>query len=216
MKKVLVVIVFFIVFFASVAYSEDLTITTYYPSPHGSYNELSANRLSINTDSVASNNGVIRFNPVDIASDGNEGELYYDSSEHKFKYMNNTSGWKYLGSTNIDFTPALNGTVVTYTPGAKGSDYVTIVIDNSAFPATGAILSFDKTSDDDDLVLQIATNQGSERRLGRVFAQTLSGRVQATGDWVIVPLVDGGIKAKTIDIEGTPDPVNIRVIAWIK
>ncbi len=100
--KLLLLVLIFLIGFPFLLLAEDLTITTYYPSPYGSYNELTSNRLSINITDAASNDGVIRFNPVDIASDGNEGEIYYDSSEHKFKYMNNTAGWKPLsGSGNV-------------------------------------------------------------------------------------------------------------------
>ncbi len=47
MKKGMLVLSFFIVLSFSFVYSEDLTITTYYPSPYGSYNELRTNMLAV-------------------------------------------------------------------------------------------------------------------------------------------------------------------------
>ncbi len=89
MKKVLVAIVFFIVFFASVVYSEDLTITTYYPSPHGSYNELFANYLEL---------GLIDSPPGIGSSCDKEGQVLYNRLV-KNVYLCDGSNWKLLGGS---------------------------------------------------------------------------------------------------------------------
>ncbi len=49
MNKVLLISLFLVVLFSSVVYSEELTITTYYPSPYGSYNELRVNMIAVGT-----------------------------------------------------------------------------------------------------------------------------------------------------------------------
>ncbi len=38
---------------SSIALAEDITITTYYPSPYGSYNELATNKLAVDVTNVA-------------------------------------------------------------------------------------------------------------------------------------------------------------------
>jgi len=154
MKKIYLIL-FLLVFFSGLAFSEDLTITTYYPSPHGSYNELSANRLSINTDSVASNNGVIRFNPVDIASDGNEGELYYDSSEHRFKYRDNTTGWKNIIGGGPDYD---SGWVYDYRTPSHSTTF-TFPAAFTNFPSQ--IMIWFATSIDPTVVYPVRTEPGT-------------------------------------------------------
>lgn len=81
---------------------ESITITTYYPSPYGSYDQLSTNKLVVGS-SVASdqpkNNGSIRLMPQgDPAtwSPGQPGEFAYSSSKDDL-YHYNGSAWVAAG-----------------------------------------------------------------------------------------------------------------------
>jgi hypothetical protein len=77
--------------------SEEITFTTYYPSPYGSYRELDANYINI--INTPNDPGMINFLPgsAPAAGVGSEGSLYYDSTLHKFMYKNNTGSWGPLG-----------------------------------------------------------------------------------------------------------------------
>jgi len=80
MKKVLSVIAVlavFLVVLPLMVLAEELTITTYYPSPAGSYNELSTN--------------IFDLSPVSRPAD-KEGRIYYDSIT-KSLYLYNGSDW---------------------------------------------------------------------------------------------------------------------------
>jgi hypothetical protein len=72
---------------------ENITITTYYPSPYGSYNELSTNRLVIGKTDAPKDDGVVKFQPLSSApaNSSSEGALYYNSSRHAFQYHNGPS-----------------------------------------------------------------------------------------------------------------------------
>ncbi len=78
---------------AAFAQEESFTITTYYPSPYGSYNELKVGR---SVTYMPVNNYASLPNP-------REGELVYNGPDRKFYYWDG-SGWKVLGggSTNCD------------------------------------------------------------------------------------------------------------------
>jgi len=78
-------ILFFLALFALPVYSqqqEQITITTYYPSPTGSYNELSTNIFTLSPQ---------RNRPA-----GEEGRIYYDNSTKTIFYYNGTE-WIELG-----------------------------------------------------------------------------------------------------------------------
>ena len=65
-----ILLIFFLLFFCSICvFAEDLTITTYYPSPYGSYNALQANRLG-----VGDNNGDSALTFADVPT--NPGEVW--------------------------------------------------------------------------------------------------------------------------------------------
>jgi hypothetical protein len=87
------------------AEEESLTITTYYPSPYGSYNELQSNKVAIGdtnddgqltADDQPSTDGNIRLKPQsgspDDWSSGEIGEIAYSSSEDAL-YHYNGSEW---------------------------------------------------------------------------------------------------------------------------
>ena len=59
-----------IVINCSVLFAEEITITTYYPSPYGSYNDLTANQMKIG--STYSGSG-IAFEPNGLLVEGNVG-----------------------------------------------------------------------------------------------------------------------------------------------
>lgn len=94
-KNALCLIAF--IFFISSAFAEDITITTYYPSPYGSYNELQL------------------FPHVPQAADCNaarEGTLAYDSSgSGTLKVCKNAAGWVWqpVGGGGDQFTMACLG-----------------------------------------------------------------------------------------------------------
>jgi len=82
---------------------ETLTITTYYPSPQGTYDELRANKMVIGSfTAVSPSKGAVTFTPVSTPASFSEGTLYYDNNEHGFKYRNNT-GWQSMASGGIDY-----------------------------------------------------------------------------------------------------------------
>lgn len=70
--------------FAAVIFAEDTTITTYYPSPYGSYNELQLYPHPA---------------PVTTCDAGHKGTMYYDSDDNKIKVCNGAN-W-----VNIVFSP---------------------------------------------------------------------------------------------------------------
>ena len=113
--KTIRLILFFLLFSAAGTFAdESITITTYYPSPYGAYNELSANKLIIGAGlSSPTADGVLRFRPADLSGRCYEGELYYDYSEHILKFCDNTSTWKSLavGGTVGGVSELLPGTL---------------------------------------------------------------------------------------------------------
>lgn len=103
-RKILFLILCVIFLACFNAFAEDITITTYYPSPYGAYNELGSNKISIGKNSTTqnfdspANNGSIRFNQVLSSSplpSGTAGELAYFGADG-FKYHNG-SAWQSLG-----------------------------------------------------------------------------------------------------------------------
>jgi hypothetical protein len=92
----------------SIFADESLTITTYYPSPYGSYNELSANKIKVGNTTVpaAAQSGMIRFENRTIqpaAAPSVEGAIYYNRIDKEFKYSDGGVGWKTMGNL-VSFT----------------------------------------------------------------------------------------------------------------
>ena len=86
-KSIIAFIVSLIIFPLSIACAqEELVITTYYPSPFGSYNELTTNMFNLA--------------PQATQPAGQEGRMYYDSNEHTVFYHNGTD-WIGLGGREI-------------------------------------------------------------------------------------------------------------------
>lgn len=109
-------LVSFLLFLCSVyVFAEDITVTTYYPSPYGSYNQLATNRLAVGDTNTSGRldaadqppeDGQIYtarsviFKPQSSDPNANKvtGELIYNSSENKFKYYDG-SGWVAAGGS---------------------------------------------------------------------------------------------------------------------
>ena len=109
LKILLICLVF--IFFAVLTFAqESITITTYYPSPYGVYNEMRANKMVIGDPDSSStptpSDGAVTFNPLSAApTTFSEGSLYYDDSADNFKYYDG-SAWKEMGG------PSLGGSVM--------------------------------------------------------------------------------------------------------
>lgn len=113
-------------FCASFCYAEEqITITTFYPSPYGSYNALQTNKLAVGdannddflTDADQPNrSGDIRFKPQTGNPNnwpvGEEGQLAYSQVNDEF-YHSNGSEWVAQGG----------GTTVMYLSCAWGTDH---------------------------------------------------------------------------------------------
>jgi hypothetical protein len=90
------------------AASDSLTITTYYPSPHGAYDEMRANKIVIGDVAGASiidpADSTLTLNPLNNAPLGSisEGAMYYDRTEHGFKYWDGSGSWKDLGGGGVE------------------------------------------------------------------------------------------------------------------
>ncbi|MCK4809768.1 MAG: hypothetical protein KAS99_02380 [Candidatus Omnitrophica bacterium] len=98
-KKILKItpLFFVIAFFCFAGEGEKITITTYYPSPYGVYNEMKTRKLIVgDIDEDSPERGVIRFESLAEPLTGEEGDLYHDSLERKFMYYAEGS-WKPLG-----------------------------------------------------------------------------------------------------------------------
>jgi len=93
--------------FAQEESTESITITTYYPAPFGVYNEMRANKMVIgdpdsSTTPAPDTDGVMIFkgsvsDPSGL-NDQQDGALYYNDFDHKFKYYDSFAGeWKEPG-----------------------------------------------------------------------------------------------------------------------
>jgi len=114
------------------AIAEQVTLTTYYPSPQGNFDEVQCSSLAVGADAIASSeNGVANFQGLanDIANaDSAEGDLYYNNTDHEFKYYAGaTDGWKAVGGGG-------NGKVTlitSLTERANDRRYLSIEFDDS-------------------------------------------------------------------------------------
>src|SRR4030042_6392118 len=86
------------------AQSNSVTLTTYYPSPYGSYNELSTSLFNLR--------------PQGAQPPGQGGDLYYDSNTHSVFYHNGTE-WRELGGGGEGVGEILMLATIT-----KAGDYV--------------------------------------------------------------------------------------------
>jgi len=102
---------------------ESITITTYYPSPYGSYNELATNRLAVGMLDAAdqpNRDGDIRLkvysgNPQTDGLDGKQGEILFSSEDSGSLFLHNGSEWVAAGGgggacyTNFGQNTCANG-----------------------------------------------------------------------------------------------------------
>lgn len=103
--------IFFIVGFSCFSFGqEQITITTYYPSPSGSYQALEARRLVIGNTAMPTVNGLVHFQG--LAADpafAQDGVMYYNSTTRQFRYFNAGTGlWQNVSRTcqRFNFTAA--------------------------------------------------------------------------------------------------------------
>ena len=150
--KICLICLIMLVPFLLFAQEEQLTITTYYPSPYGSYNELHTSQMAIGlnyqkTTPPANSlivegdvgigttgpqadlevNNTLRLNPTTAPNHTVEGSLYYDSFSKKVKYHNG-SGWQPMGGLSKVYdsgwvTKTLSGGRTNFTTGQDLPDY---------------------------------------------------------------------------------------------
>lgn len=81
---------------------ETITLTTYYPSPHGVFQSLQAYRLVVGDDDMPTQDGIVNFQGLDLRDSDpswtNDGAMYYNSHSHRFRYYDGERGeWRDLG-----------------------------------------------------------------------------------------------------------------------
>jgi len=86
MRKTLILSALMFFVLSAYAQQEQITITTYYPSPAGSYNELSTN--------------IFTLNPQSSRPEAEEGKVYYDNGTKSIFYYNGTE-WIELGGSEL-------------------------------------------------------------------------------------------------------------------
>lgn len=91
---------------------EQITITTYYPSPYGVYQALEARRMVIGVADTATNpmpdlDGMVNFqgrhetDPAFV----NEGTLFYNDAYHDFRYYD-SQYWQFVGAcVRMSYSP---------------------------------------------------------------------------------------------------------------
>ena len=132
LKLVFILILFTSTFYLTFAEEETLTITTYYPSPQGSYNELSANTINVGVGNQA---GLVTFagggsDPVDAPN----GSMYYNSSRGRFRFKD--ANGAPMNITTYNFAIQIkekDGTVVAYAitgPGTPSNSIISLTRDS--------------------------------------------------------------------------------------
>jgi len=136
------------------ATDETITLTTYYPSPFGSYDKLQTNRLAVgdtNNDgqmSIAdlpSRNGDIRLqpqpgNPANWPA-GAEGQIAYSSANDEL-YHSNGSSWVAQGGGGVCYTNYGHNTCANgYTAVLTGYTTVYVGYDIVTNPVAGMLAS---------------------------------------------------------------------------
>jgi hypothetical protein len=84
--------------------TESLTITTYYPAPHGVYRQLRSSMMVVGSPGAPGDfptfPGGFRLKPVTGPPPANtqpKGTIYFDEVENVLKYYNGTGGWQPVG-----------------------------------------------------------------------------------------------------------------------
>jgi hypothetical protein len=171
----------FFVFFYIFCFAEDLTITTYYPSPYGSYNELSTNMLKFGLKEKEST----------ICDATREGVFIYDDSENSLYVCQGASGWKKVGaSTDIsegDGYIRIGNSQICYgknywpTMSPQTKDFKTLV----TFPAggfkTGTVPAVSVTTEYASKVVKIGINDAQITKDG--FWAEMKTESLSSGGW---------------------------------
>jgi hypothetical protein len=95
LKIILVVIIFLSFPILAFTQDESITITTYYPSPYGSYNELATNVFQLKPQNTA---------PTGAPSEL-KGKLYFDNNDNTLKYHDGNT-WVTLASSGLELGTA--------------------------------------------------------------------------------------------------------------
>ena len=114
--------------FAQSNYTESLTITTYYPAPHGVYNMMRASKMVVGStgpvEDFADFDGALRFKPVTTPPPANTepvGTFYFDDTNKTLQYYNGTNGWQPVGGGSGKATPFCYRVCSSY-PGYAAND----------------------------------------------------------------------------------------------
>jgi len=95
---------------------EQVTITTYYPSPFGSYQDLETLRLVVGDDAMPTVDGVLNFETRNSDPGwSDEGAMYYNDNTHNFRYFDGTA-WQDIVSTPCILMTYTTGSVITSCP----------------------------------------------------------------------------------------------------
>ena len=137
LSKSVLLIFSVLVLLAPVVFAEDITITTYYPSPYGSYNELATNRLavgdtngngSLDAADQPNRDGDIRLksqagNPASWSA-GTIGQFAYSSAQDSLYHYNGTA-WAASGGGGcyVSYSGCLTGFTNKGSAGSWGFCY---------------------------------------------------------------------------------------------
>jgi len=85
--------------------TEEITLTTYYPAPHGDYNTLTTNQLVVGSGTPAATDqvGVVGFTPRPEPNIGQLGDLYFNDGsggELEGLHFRDSTGWNLIGDSD--------------------------------------------------------------------------------------------------------------------
>ena len=98
----ILVVVFSLMFTVNVFAEENnetIELVTYYPAPYGEYYSLYTDYLDLNSSDYTESAPAITPAPI-------EGRLWYDSADHTYKFSDDGSTWKKIGSGGVQVVPS--------------------------------------------------------------------------------------------------------------